>query len=123
MNRWQNSLLNLILITPVLIILGLQSATAQDREWPRTISLEQGLVTIYQPQVDEMVENTIRYRAAIAYREDASAEPRIAFHHVKLKMASNVTSHQVTTLLFECLPDRDLLQLVQLTICIRSVRF
>ena len=51
------------------------SLFAQDSDWPRTVPLKQGMVTIYSPQIDEMSDNTIQYRAALAYRATAGAEP------------------------------------------------
>jgi hypothetical protein len=53
----------------------LASALAQQDEWPRTLPLNKGMVTIYSPQVDEMNGNIINYRAALAYRASADAEP------------------------------------------------
>src|SRR5680860_420132 len=70
MNRWLISVLTLTLMG-----LGLTPALAQDNNWPRTVPLENGTVTIYAPQLDKMTGNTIHYRAAIAYREKAGAEP------------------------------------------------
>jgi hypothetical protein len=51
------------------------SLPAQDSDWPRTIPLEQGLITVYEPQVDELHDDIIRFRAALAYRPTAGAEP------------------------------------------------
>lgn len=48
---------------------------ALDSDWPRTVPLKQGMVTIYSPQIYEMSDNTIQYRAALAYRATAGAEP------------------------------------------------
>ena len=56
-------------------VAGIPSLFAQDNDWPRTVPLNQGMVTIYSPQIDEMSEDTIQYRAALAYRATAGAEP------------------------------------------------
>ena len=53
----------------------MSSALAQDNGWPRTLPLEQGMVTIYSPQVEKMSGDTIHYRAALAYRETPDSEP------------------------------------------------
>jgi len=56
-------------------LLSIPTLLAQQNDWPRTLPLEQGMVTIYSPQVDEMKENVIHYRAALAYRATAGSEP------------------------------------------------
>lgn len=48
---------------------------AQENDWPRTLPLEQGTVTIYPLQVDERTGDIIRFRAALAYREKSGSEP------------------------------------------------
>ncbi len=59
----------------LLVLLGLSPAMAQENDWPRTVALDEGTVTIYEPQVDEMSETSIRFRAALAWREKPGAEP------------------------------------------------
>ena len=54
---------------------SLPSALAQQAGWPRTLPLEQGMVTIYTLQVDEMDKDILHYRAALAYRATADSEP------------------------------------------------
>jgi hypothetical protein len=61
----------LVLLTLILLF----SAHAEADDWPRTLPLEQGLLTVYSPQVDEMGDGVIKFRAALAYREDAGSEP------------------------------------------------
>ena len=51
-----------------LILFHLPSVLAQESGWPRTVPLEQGMVTIYALQVDDKSEDTIQFRAALAYR-------------------------------------------------------
>ena len=70
MNR---SLVNVLWV--LLMFVSLPSVLAQDSGWPRTLPLEQGMVTIYQPQVDEMNGDVIQFRAALAYRATADSEP------------------------------------------------
>ncbi len=66
----------LLSVTWILLTLAsLPSLFAQDSDWPRTVPLKQGMVTIYSLQVDEMSENTIQFRAALAYRGSPGAEP------------------------------------------------
>jgi len=59
----------------LLALTSLPSLFAQDSDWPRTVPLKQGMVTIYSPQVEEMSDNIVQFRAALAYRASASAEP------------------------------------------------
>ena len=70
MNR---SLRNMLCL--LLVLLSLSPAMAQENDWPRTVALDEGTVTIYEPQVDEMTETSIRFRAALAWREKPGAEP------------------------------------------------
>jgi len=59
----------------LLAFYSLPSLVAQENPWPRTVPLNQGTVTIYTPQVDELSDNTLRFRAALAYRAKAGEEP------------------------------------------------
>ncbi|MCP4048882.1 MAG: DUF3300 domain-containing protein, partial [Gammaproteobacteria bacterium] len=70
MNRLLPGLTSLILL-----LFTMSSALAQNNDWPRTLPLEQGMVTIYSPQVEKMSGDTIHYRAALAYRETPDSEP------------------------------------------------
>ncbi len=63
------------MITVILLLAGAMPAHAQSSEWPRTVPLDAGMVTIYAPQVEALSEETLYYRAALAYRSSASAEP------------------------------------------------
>ncbi len=54
---------------------GLPILLAQENDWPRTLPLEQGTVTIYQLQVEELEGDVLRYRAALAYRASRKSEP------------------------------------------------
>jgi len=57
------------------MLVSLPSVLAQESGWPRTLPLEQGMVTIYPLQVDEMNDDIIHFRAALAYRATADSEP------------------------------------------------
>lgn len=59
----------------LLTLTSLPSLIAQESDWPRTVPLGQGMVTIYTPQIDAMEDNVIQYRAALAYRATAGSEP------------------------------------------------
>ena len=54
---------------------GLQSAWAEESGWPRTIPVEQGEVKVYAPQVETFENNTLSFRAALAWFETPDSEP------------------------------------------------
>ena len=59
----------------LLTLNSLPSLFAQESDWPRTVPLKQGTVTIYAPQVDAYDDNSIQFRAALAYRATPGSEP------------------------------------------------
>ena len=59
----------------LLTLASLPSLFAQESDWPRTVPLGQGMVTIYTPQIDAMEDDVIQYRAALAWRATAGSEP------------------------------------------------
>ena len=63
------------LISLILMLFSMPSLLAQENGWPRTLPLEQGMMTIYSPQVDKVSGDTIHFRAALAYRETPDSEP------------------------------------------------
>ena len=63
------------LLTSILLLISMSSALAQDNGWPRTLPLDEGMVTIYSPQVDKVSDDIIHLRAALAYRETPESEP------------------------------------------------
>lgn len=65
--------LNIFLV--LLALPALLPLPAQAADWPRTLPLEQGFITIYAPQVDEFDRSRIKFRSALAYRENAEADP------------------------------------------------
>jgi len=48
---------------------------AQVLEWPREMKLESGTLTIYQPQVDDLANDILSYRAAVSFKASQGAEP------------------------------------------------
>ncbi len=63
-------------MTLVLLLLPAAGSVFGEAEsWPRTVALDQGTITLYAPQVDEFDGQTIRFRAALAYREKRGSEP------------------------------------------------
>ena len=64
-----------IVFCALLLLVSLPCVLAQESGWPRTLPLEQGTVTIYSLQVDEMSDDIIHFRAALAYRETPGSEP------------------------------------------------
>ena len=65
----------LSMLCALLMLVSLPSVLAQESGWPRTLPLEQGTVTIYTLQVDDMNDDIIRFRAALAYRATAGSDP------------------------------------------------
>jgi hypothetical protein len=59
----------------LIIMANLPSVMAQESDWPRTLPLEQGMVTIYSLQVDDKKGDAIQFRAALAYRATPDSEP------------------------------------------------
>ena len=70
MNRLMTNILWL-----VMLLASVPGAFAGDSDWPRTVPLEQGTVTIYPLKVDKLDNGIIHYRAALAYRATAYSEP------------------------------------------------
>ena len=61
----------LMLLSGLLLALSLAipKALAQDDGWPRTLRVDEGLVTIYPLQVDGMQDDVIRYLSLIHISE------------------------------------------------------
>ena len=62
-------------IALILMVLGTSAAFAQQEGWPRTVTLDEGMVTIYAPQLEAMDGGVLYYRAALAYRPEIVSEP------------------------------------------------
>jgi hypothetical protein len=63
------------LLLGLFFVSAFHSATAQDLQWPRDLDIESGVVTMYQPQVDELEGDFLFFRAAVAYKDDQGSEP------------------------------------------------
>ena len=73
-NNINKSLYTIVItILYVLIIPGL--VQAQEKSWPRELKLESGVLTIYQPQIDELEQDILHFRAAVSYKATGSSEP------------------------------------------------
>ena len=61
----------------VLLVLAFPASPvyANDDGWPRTVTLDEGMVTVYAPQLEAMNDGVLYYRAALAYHADTNAEP------------------------------------------------
>ena len=51
------------------------SVLAQEKDWPRTVAVEQGTVTLYEPQVERLDDGFLGFRSALAWRPVAGADP------------------------------------------------
>ncbi len=49
--------------------------SAQGLDWPRDVELDSGVLTVYQPQMDDMEDDILQYRAAVSYKATGSDEP------------------------------------------------
>ena len=59
----------------VINLLLINIVQAQELEWPREMTLESGVLTIYQPQVDELIKDILTFRAAVSYKATGTTEP------------------------------------------------
>jgi hypothetical protein len=55
--------------------LMLPSAFSSQDDWPRTLPLDEGTITIYELQPDKMDDGVLHYRAALAYRSTPGGAP------------------------------------------------
>ena len=67
--------LYLSVITSVIMVFSSAVIQAQEIDWPRELTLDSGTLTIYQPQVDDMVNDVVKYRAAVSYKAAGTQEP------------------------------------------------
>ncbi len=69
--------MRLAAITLLAALISTGRAAAQDEplDWPREIVIEEGIVTLYQPQLARFDRNDLTGRAAISFRADGSAAP------------------------------------------------
>ena len=69
----RNNVVFLTLLFSLLYVLPLYAA--ESNSWPREVEVSTGTVTIYQPQIESLEENTLKGRAAIAYRTKGKESP------------------------------------------------
>jgi hypothetical protein len=81
-----------------LLSASLPTALAQEDGWPRTLPVDEGLVTIYPLQVDGLDGDILRYRAALAWRPTAEAEPVFGAGWFESKVIIDQGSRVVYTL-------------------------
>jgi hypothetical protein len=81
-----------------LLSASLPTALAQEDAWPRTLPVDDGLVTIYPLQVDGLDGDILRYRAALAWRLTAEAEPVFGAGWFESKVIIDQGSRVVYTL-------------------------
>ncbi len=67
--------LYLTVISVVSLFLYSGFVDAQEVDWPRDLQLDSGVLTIYQPQVDDMEKDILQFRAAVSYKAAGSEEP------------------------------------------------
>ena len=48
------------------LVLSFGTASAADKTWPREMSTDKGILTIYQPQPEKFTNNLLQGRAAIS---------------------------------------------------------
>lgn len=67
----------LILSALFYLTMPLAFAVAGDEalEWPRDVQLDSGVLTAYQPQVDELDGDVLTFRAAVAYKAEGADAP------------------------------------------------
>ena len=63
------------LIWIVILVFGTGSVLAQEKDWPRTVAVEQGTVTLYEPQVEALEDGFLSFRSALAWRPEVGADP------------------------------------------------
>jgi hypothetical protein len=59
----------------ILLTSSLPAAVGFQDDWPRTLSVGDGLMTIYPLQIDDLEGDVLRYRAALAWRPATESEP------------------------------------------------
>jgi len=73
--------LNTVLVSSLIIVLTLNSSAAAQTDsdaemsWPLEYISEEGILTIYQPQLDSLEKNTINARSAVSVKLSEESEP------------------------------------------------
>ncbi|MDF3127640.1 hypothetical protein P0Y35_00380 [Kiritimatiellaeota bacterium B1221] len=57
------------------LVCGLPLKAITVDSWPRHIRIESGIMTVYQPQIDQLDGNILTGRAAVAYKANQNADP------------------------------------------------
>ena len=83
----------LLLLTAIFALTA--GAMAQDIEWPKVIEVDNGKVTVYQPEVDSFEGNVIEARAAVAYTE-TGGEPTFGAAWLKAQVGVDREQRLVT---------------------------
>ena len=63
------------LIWMLILVLCTGSVLAQEKDWPRTVAVQQGTVTLYEPQVDALEDGFLSFRSALALSLIHISEP------------------------------------------------
>jgi len=71
-------------------------AQAQQGDWPRDLQLESGVLTIYQPQVDDMEKDVVTFRAAMSFKAAGSDEPVFGAAWMKSRIQTDREERTVT---------------------------
>jgi hypothetical protein len=77
------------------IILLFQGASVLASDWPREIDSPQGLITIYQPQIDSFKGNSMSARAAISVTAKDAAEPVFGAVWLDCRVLTDRPTHTV----------------------------
>ena len=83
-------LLSLLFLIPAIIF-----SQEDELTWPREIETKEGLVTIYQPQVDSFSEDTLQGRMAISIKP-AEGEMIFCAAWIKARMSTDIDERTVT---------------------------
>ena len=87
---------NFIFLCSLLILLPSIIFSQEDElTWPREIETKEGLVTIYQPQVDSFSEDTLQGRMAISIKP-AEGEMIFCAAWIKARMSTDIDERTVT---------------------------
>ena len=81
-----------------LIFLLAVPAGAQDEpenEWPREIETAQGMVTVFQPQVDSLDGNVLKSRAAVMIRGTEATEPVFGAVWLESRISTDLDAREV----------------------------
>src|SRR6185436_7493553 len=78
----------------VLLLFG--SAMAADTTWPREITTEKGVLTIYQPQPEKLEGNVLTGRAAISLTPQGQSAPVFGVFWFSCRVDANQDNGEAT---------------------------